>query len=56
MNHQTDHQHASTPGAWCEASHNSHDIKVCKSMFTFKKSTKLYFCNLINLGNAFVFY
>ena len=31
------------------------DIKVCKLMFTLKKCTKLYFCNLINLGNAFVF-
>ena len=33
------------------------DIKVCKSMFrpTFNFFTKLYFCNLINLGNAFVF-
>ena len=29
------------------------DIKVCKSMVTLKKCTKLYFCNLINLGNAF---
>ena len=25
------------------------DIKLCKSMFTFKKRTKLYFCNRINL-------
>ena len=23
QNHQTDHQHANTPGAWCEARHNS---------------------------------
>ena len=31
------------------------DIKLCKSMFTFKnKCTKLYFCTLINLINAFV--
>ena len=32
------------------------DIKLCKSMFTFTKGrpTKLYICNLINLGNAFV--
>ena len=29
------------------------DIKLCKSMFTFKKITKLYFCNRINLVNAF---
>ena len=31
------------------------DIKLCKSMFTFKQCTKLYFCNRINLVNAFVF-
>ena len=30
------------------------DIKLCKSMFTFKKCTKFYFCNFINLVNAFV--
>ena len=32
----------------------SADIILCKSIFTFKKCTKLYFCNHINLFNAFV--
>ena len=32
----------------------SADIKLGNSMFTFKKCKKLYFCNLINLINAFV--
>ena len=32
----------------------STDIILCKSIFTFKKCTKLYFCNHINLFNAFV--
>ena len=31
------------------------DIKLCNPKFTFKKCTKLYFCNLINLVNCFCF-
>ena len=31
------------------------DIKLCKSMFTFKKCTKLYSCNLIDLVNCLCF-
>ena len=31
------------------------DIKLCKSMFTLKKCTKLYSCILINLVNSSCF-